>query len=450
MVGHGAAVFLWYTPPMSHLALLKAMRTLKARANWNREQLLAEQERALRAMLTHAWNESPFYKTYYADHGITENDLATLSVTDLPLTNKEILMDNFDDVVTDKRLKKADLEQWIQDHPDPNDRYLKEHVVLYTSGSSGNVGVFVYDAHAWAMLKSTVVTRVSKPKINPLRKTRVLFFGATHGRFASVTLAADAPKALYRFLPLSVLDPLSENITALNEFQPNQLSGYASANLQLAQAQLDGTLNIAPSKMILGGDPLTSAMEQTMREAWPGVDIVNMYGATESVSIAYKTGNSDVMRINEDTHIVEALDAQDQPTKNGRVVLTNLYNFCMPLIRYDMRDEITLGDGVIEAIHGRSNDALPVKLEDGSLDSIHPIMLGELFAPGLTGLQFVSHSPESFTVRYTADQNIDAALQEDCIKMLKQKTAVATPRFEHVAALENDKRTGKRRLVIIE
>jgi len=45
------------------------------------------------------------------------------------------------------------------------------------------------------------------------------------------------------------------------------------------------------------------------------------------------------MRVLDDLNIVEVFDEQDQPVgpgKEGRVVITNLYNCTLPILRYEL------------------------------------------------------------------------------------------------------------------
>ena len=72
------------------------------------EAVLGNQDRLFRTLLRTVWQKSAFYREYYFDHGIREHQLAELSVSDLPFITKKILMENFDRVVTDARLRVTD------------------------------------------------------------------------------------------------------------------------------------------------------------------------------------------------------------------------------------------------------------------------------------------------------------------------------------------------------
>ena len=65
------------------------------------------QERHLRRLVRHAWHASPFYRTCYEAHGIRAADLDALTARDLPFVTKQMLMERFDEVATDPRIRKA-------------------------------------------------------------------------------------------------------------------------------------------------------------------------------------------------------------------------------------------------------------------------------------------------------------------------------------------------------
>ena len=75
--------------------------------------------------------------------------------------------------------------------------------------------------------------------------------------------------------------------------------------------------------------------------------IHDLYGASESLHIAIKESGQDEMAVMDDLNILEVLDEQHQssPGGYGRTVLTNLYNYTLPILRYELGDYVTRGSG---------------------------------------------------------------------------------------------------------
>ena len=420
--------------------------------------LLPSQRQRYRALLAYIWQHSAFYRDYYRSHGIQDDHLADLTPSDLPFMTKATLMEHFDQAVTDSRLRKRDLEEWLQGSYDPAELFDREFIVISSSGSSGTVGLLVYPRMAWQLMSATVTPYFPPPERYPEGKTRVAFCLASHGHFAGATSAAHLPRAVFDVCLLSLLDAAETTIRNLQAFDPDRIIGYASAVTQMAEWSLEGRLLIRPPTVIVGGDPLAEGMARTIREAW-GAAIWNVYGASESLYVALQAPEQQEMRVFDDLNIVEVLDEDHHPVApggSGRVVLTNLYNRGLPIVRYEMGDYAVRGTGgpeftTFQALQGRVYDALPVVLGDGQQDSLHPVLLSAFYVPGLAKKQFISERPDHVRIEYMAGENIDDAVGREFQRILAMKQATGTTfTVRRVAHIGNDPQTGKLRLVSIK
>ena len=71
------------------------------------------------------------------------------------------------------------------------------------------------------------------------------------------------------------------------------------------------------------------------------------YGASEFLPMAWECAHGH-LHLNEDWLILEPVDEHQRPVPPGQpscsVLLTNLANTVQPLIRYDLGDQVTLGE----------------------------------------------------------------------------------------------------------
>lgn len=283
----------------------------------SRQAMLRYQERQFQKLLRFAWDRSDFYREYYAGQGIRENDLVGISLKYLPLLAKKTLIDNFDRAVTDPRLTRRELEAWFESHRDPGEVFCKDMVVIHGSGTSGDIGIFAYDRKAWATADALVAGRLPLPENYPAGRTKIAFYVAADGHFATVSMAKSMPKNVYDTLILSLLDSSEQTVKQLNEFQPHRLTGYSSSVAYLAELALDGRIEIHPQRVFVGGDKLTDNMEKKIRGAW-GVPIYMLYAASESKYIAIKSPERDEMMVMDDLNIVEVLDENNQAVGDGQ------------------------------------------------------------------------------------------------------------------------------------
>ena len=444
--------------------LVKQMRHLRKSEQLDPHQVRVLREKRFKDLLRHVLEKSKFYKTYYREHGITIDDTDEIALQDLPTIDKKIMMEHYDDFVCDRVLKREDLEKFIADPSNRGKKFKNSYEVIHTSGSSGTIGLFVYGASDWDMLRAMVLTRVSKTQMKFFSKTKLAYIGATDGQFAGICLVQGAPRLFMDLLPLSINSPFAETCQKINEFQPDALSGYASGVYLLAGEQLKGNISIKPKRVICAADSLTPKMRKTVKEAFE-VEPVNFYAASESIGMAAECDANQGFHLFDDWHCFEIVDQDCQPVnpgEPGNLLLTNLYNYTQPLIRYRLDDEIILDDTpcecgcpfpLIKNIAGRQEDFLWFEKSDGSKEYIHPIVIVEFFVPGLEKLQVIQTQKNKLLMKVIIHGDrgeVLPAIRKRMNEILKGKglEEVVSFEIEVVNEIENDPRTGKFKLVI--
>jgi len=108
-----------------------------ARIEWSWDQVPSERLRALRELLAVAVERSPWHRERLV--GLDFSQLSEADVESLPVMTKADLMDNFDEIVTDRRISRALCEAHLED--DTGAAYLFDHYsVVASGGSSGPTG----------------------------------------------------------------------------------------------------------------------------------------------------------------------------------------------------------------------------------------------------------------------------------------------------------------------
>ncbi|MCQ2478617.1 MAG: hypothetical protein MJ091_05360, partial [Clostridia bacterium] len=100
-------------------------------------------DRKLRKIISYAKNNSKFYAKLYKDIDIDNLD----SLSKLPCIDKKTVMDNFDDIVTDKNVTLNKANEFISDLKNLDNSFLGKYKVMTTSGSTWKPVVFVADKH---------------------------------------------------------------------------------------------------------------------------------------------------------------------------------------------------------------------------------------------------------------------------------------------------------------
>src|SRR4051794_9299538 len=169
------------------------------------------------AIVEHAAAHSPFYR----EHG------------DAPL-DKATMMERFDDIVTDARLRRDELLAHVE-RVRGDELYLGRYRVMTTSGSSGRKGLFVYDRDEWRAIMAQFLRHTAFAGVRPrLPRLRIAAVVSPTGSHMSRRVAHNLAVGVHRTLGLPVTLPMSALVEQLNAFQPQVLAGYPSMLVLLA------------------------------------------------------------------------------------------------------------------------------------------------------------------------------------------------------------------------
>jgi putative adenylate-forming enzyme len=366
---------------------LRAARSQAGREQGPRAQLVAHQQQRLDVVVRHAASHSPFYRRWFAETGAPGTE--PVDHKRLPVLDKTLLMEHFDELVCDPRLRRDQLLD--RSGQLSRDRlYLDRYRVLVTSGSSGRPGLFVYDPDGWRSIITQMLRSSSWAGLAPsLPRQRVAWIGGAGPSHVTRQAAATLSIGVHRVLALPATLPLPELVEALNQFQPTYLNVYPSVAMWLADEQQAGRLRLSPQILVTVGELRTPEMTQRLAGAF-GVDPFDVYGSTEGL-FGSECEHHQGIHLFEDTTLVENVDSDGRPVPAGqpgsRLLVTNLYNLVQPLLRLELTDVVTLdpdpcpcGRTLVRArtIHGRSDDLLPLPAHDGGWVAVHPLQFALL------------------------------------------------------------------------
>lgn len=338
----------------------------------------------------------------------------------LPVVTKRMLMRRFDDWVTDRRVDRRSVEDFIADRSHIGDRYLGRYVVWKSSGSTGEPGIYVQDESALAVYDAMLAVQLQAPH---LAARYALGFVEHGGRAALVAATGDhfasiaSWQRVCRGRPwpnaraFSVMDPLPELVEALNAYQPAFLASYPTTLSLLAAEQREGRLRIAPAIIWSGGECLVPTAAKAIERAFGGV-LANEYGASECMSIAFSCP-AGWLHVNADWVVLEPVDRDGRPARAGEashsVLLTNLANRVQPIIRYDLGDSVIANPercgcgSSLPAIRaeGRRDDVLALRARDGTIVRLSPLALTTVVEDATAGhrFQLVQTAPDRIAVR---------------------------------------------------
>jgi len=363
---------------------LRVSRELAGSERQPREDLHLYQQKRLGSVVSHAAGHSPFYRERLA--GVLGE--APVELSRLPTLNKSEMMEHFDELVTDGRLRRDSLLGWVEglDH---EELYLDCYRVMTTSGSSGRKGLFVFDRSEWQMILAQFLRYSAMAGVRPRlpRRLRIAAIVGASPTHMSQQISASVAVGIHRVRALSVTQPVEQLVEDLNRFQPEFVAAYPSVATRLAEEQLAGRLRLTLSGMSTSSELRTTEMTERMVEAF-GVRPFDLYATTEGLwgcECEYHQG----IHLFEDFALLENVDDAGLPVPLGepgtRLLVTSLHNLVQPIIRLEVSDAVTLdpepcpcGRTLIRtrAIEGRTDEVLFSPARRGGEVMVHPLQFG--------------------------------------------------------------------------
>lgn len=421
-----------------------------ARTRWRRAEIDAWRERRLRRAIGAAKRRSPWHAERLA--GIDARTVTEADLPRIPAMTKADLMANWDRIVTDRRLSLAMAEETLALGTDTY--LLEEFRVVASGGSSGTRGVVVFDWEGWATcflsFREPALTSFALPGSEALvLAERPAHLSASLTRtFVATSLRSGVAN---QFLPITL--PLHEIVAGLNEAQPVKLSTYPSALNLLAREAEAGRLRIGPRAVFTTGEPLLAEIRARAARCW-SAPVINFYGASEGGELAWGCGQGAGMHLNEDLQIVEPVDrdgnAVPSGTRASRVYLTNLYNDVLPLIRYELPDELTLRDEAcpcgstfrrIDDVEGRLDDTFTY----GDV-ALHPHVVRSALGEFGDVVEYqVRQTPRGLDIDIVADRGASPGAVEVTVAAALSRVGLQDPEVHVtvVASLQRNEASGK-------
>jgi len=263
---------------------------------------------------------------------------------------------------------------------------------------------------------------------------------------------------LFRRKPINYFIPSDKMVDIMMSYQPQVLYGNRSHLDLIAHALKERAVRPVGLKLLISVAEVLREKSKTLYSENFGVEVTETYGSIEMGTLAHETLERDGLRLCEDLTYFEFLDDNDHPVPPGvpgRVVVTDLTNIVMPLIRYDQGDCVVYevirdknGNPVrrIKQILGREDDY--AILPDGSRLSFHYFY--EVFDrfPNIDMFRIVQQKKYLFDIFVVTDSEYFEKVEKDILSQLK-KGLVPSIQFRilRVEKIQPDE-SGKIRMLI--
>ena len=290
------------------------------------EQIRDLQETKLQQLIRHAYLHVPYYAEMMERADLKPEDIGTVEdLRKLPLLSKADLRENlYFDLFADNHRK-------------------PEMLKIATSGSTGEPLVLYADRRQLEMRWATTFRAAEWTGWR---------FGDRQARLWHQTLGMsrtqifreylDAWFMRRMFIPAYELneEKLAGLIEQLRRFRPVLIDGYAEIfNFLAHYARKNGIHGLQPKAIMTSAQIMPPQVREVIEREFK-TSVFDKYGSREFSGIAYECDHHQGHHIMAESYIVEILKEgrPAKPGELGEVVITDLNNFAVPLIRYRIGD----------------------------------------------------------------------------------------------------------------
>jgi phenylacetate-CoA ligase len=354
------------------------------------------QNKKLRAMVRHGYENVPYYRRLFKKSHLTPADVRIAEdLAKIPITTKE-------------DLRHLPLEQIVSQNIAIS-RCLKQS----TSGTSGTP-FFPY--WTWrARLHSTLQVARWEMECGISLTDRIVSIGADH-------LLSPLHEALSRVemlaLKIPAFESLETQIAEIKAFKPRCLITNPSSLDILAKEIRQREVVVPNLTRILTTGEMLSENTRVLANKVFGADVFDGYGAMEVGGVCTECVEHTGYHIWTDSVVVEIVRDGEalQAGEEGEIAVTNLTNYAMPFIRYNLEDLGRLSEDdpqcgsslpLMTITTGRKADV--IQLPGGILMPAWEVVVFITKIPGVKQFQVIQEEVDAFTINFVKDASFTSA-----------------------------------------
>lgn len=299
----------------------------------NEDKLLRFQETNLQNLLQHAYRHVPYYHRLLREIKMVNNGFVDLSrFTEIPILTKELIRKHHQELIS----KDYTTRKWYYNS---------------SGGSTGEPIRFIQDDSYRKWGNATFYYYYNNILgIDELNARKIILWGSERDLFQGGMGWIDkivnrSNNTLFLNSFRMTEEDKKKYIECINAYKPELIRGYAGSLYELCKyAERNKLIIYAPKTLISSAETLSYEMRKKIEKIF-GIPVHDYYGSRETNNLAGECDKG-LMHILEFHNHIEIINDQNLPAKEGeegRVIVTNLHNYSMPFIRYEIGDLAELG-----------------------------------------------------------------------------------------------------------
>ncbi len=367
-------------------------------AQWEpREKLEARQFHALRNLVAHAYETCTYYRLAWEARGLSPDQLRTPEdFHDWPVMTRETIHEHRTEMRTSlplELLSKATggssgvpLQFDLDTGSDQRRTAMMYRGYGWAGGAPGSRQLFVWGSHVgplptWKRWKAALHARIERHRI-------INCFDFTPAR-------------------------MHDHWRTLQRYRPDVIVAYTNPLYEFARyLKESGQRVYSPRSIIVGAEKIHDFQRKLIESVFQA-PVFETYGSREFMLIGAECEQHRGLHLSIDNLLIEILDDDGQPTlpgQEGNVVITDLFNYGMPFIRYLNGDRAVAGFGnclcgrglpLLKRVVGRRLDVLDTPDGRKVPGEFFPHLIKDF--PGIRRFQVEQNIASRITLRLVVD-----------------------------------------------
>lgn len=417
---------------------------LRRHVHEKQDLIRKKQFKAVKSLVHHAFNNSPYYRDKFNSIRFNPCDMNDWSdFSKIPILTKKDIQQNLDKILSINAVEA---------------RLIKDA----TGGSTGEPLVFYYDRVTKEWFEACDVLVKEWWGIKPWEK-KAFLWGADRD-IPEMAAKERLKLKLQRSVFLNSFDmddvKMRKYAKFYEKWKPGYMQGYASSLYLFAQYLKKNNISVSKAKAVRSSAETLYQYQRDLIQEVLGHNVYNFYGSREIPNIAAECPAHQGLHIFSPIRYAEILGSDGEmlnPGEEGKIVVTDLVNYSMPFIRYEIGDigimahnECACGRSfpLLKEVTGRESDFIQTK--DGKY--IHGEFFTHLFYGVERVVKFQVHQKDlrSLLIHIVKDGPIEPIILDNILKKIKTKMGKDVNVIIRFVDTIPATRTGKHRFTISE
>jgi phenylacetate-CoA ligase len=334
-------------------SISSSIRQIKRMRQFSKNEIENWQNKKLQSLIKFAYENTEYYKNLFDKINLNYRDIKTYSdLCKIPVLTKKNIRDNFKDII-------------------PSNIDSIPHKKTSTGGSTGDPLIYYQDYNSWSFCNANSI--INWERTGYRYGDKFIALGSTS---LFVSKKTSLKHRIYYKLKNKIGlngvnmsdDVCKEYIDFIKKNKIRFIYGYASSIYLLSKYVIKANQKVEIKACFTTSEVLQDHFKDSISEAFD-CDIMNCYGANDGGITAFSLNDSP---FNIGYNCLVRIESYGNEN-NGPALLTDLFNYAMPLINYKIGDEVELLDKVhntkhngqlIKKVYGRTSDV--IELENGN------------------------------------------------------------------------------------